>query len=253
MAGISSKAIGKLDNKKGFNGNELQNKEFVDGSGLEAYDFNARTYDQQIGRFYQIDPLADTLYQTSLTPYHFGENTPSKVSDPTGKCPCVFLIPAIVEGLTVATAGVMAYIAAKQATEQLTQQLNSNSEESSKSEESGSYTTHHQSGKRYHGKGKEPRSVQSGQEKSEEYNDPVTNIDWKWEPTNEDGLKAEAMRLRNDEGYKNPMNYNKRNSPGEKMLKKEEAQQGNIITTAVSSITAPIIGIIVGTLYSFFK
>jgi RHS repeat-associated protein len=86
MAGISSKAAGSLINKKGYNGNELQNKEFSDGSGLELYDFNARTYDQQIGRFIQIDPLFEDG-QESINPYHFSYNNPIRFSDPDGKEP----------------------------------------------------------------------------------------------------------------------------------------------------------------------
>lgn len=66
MAGISSKAAGSLKNNKGYNGNELQSNEFSDNSGLELYDFNARTYDQQTGRFIQIDPLTDDEDQESL-------------------------------------------------------------------------------------------------------------------------------------------------------------------------------------------
>jgi len=94
MSGISFKAFqssspdcGCPGNKKGFNGNEIQIKEFSDGSGLEVYDFNARTYDQQIGRFIQIDPLADEGEQESLSAYHFAENNPIRYNDPDGKCP----------------------------------------------------------------------------------------------------------------------------------------------------------------------
>ena len=106
MAGISSKAAGKgLDcvcgNKKGYNGNEIQAKEFFDGSGLDIYDFNARTYDQQIGRFIQIDPSTEDAGQDALTPYHFSGNNPSTFNDPDGKCPwCIvgkIVVGALVE------------------------------------------------------------------------------------------------------------------------------------------------------------
>jgi RHS repeat-associated protein len=97
MSGISSKALvfGNRHNKKGFNGNEIQNKEFADGSGLEVYDFNARTYDQQIGRFIQIDPESEEADQEGWSPYHFGYNNPILYSDPDGKIP----IPLIAIGL----------------------------------------------------------------------------------------------------------------------------------------------------------
>ena len=102
MAGISSKALnfGQPENKKGYNGNELQNKEFGDLSGLEWYDFNARTYDPQIGSFIQVDPLIEAGEQETLTPYHFAKNNPIKYNDPDGKCPsCIIglIVGAAVE------------------------------------------------------------------------------------------------------------------------------------------------------------
>jgi RHS repeat-associated protein len=98
MAGISSKAAGSLKNRKGYNGNELQSNEFSDNSGLELYDFNARTYDQQIGRFLQVDPLANEENQEQHTSYHFAFNNCIRYSDPDGKFPIIPIIRGIWTG-----------------------------------------------------------------------------------------------------------------------------------------------------------
>jgi len=74
MAGISSKSVGKLQNKYKYNGRELQNQEFIDGSGLEWNDFGARMYDHQIGKWYVVDPLAGRYKDIST--YAFVKNNP---------------------------------------------------------------------------------------------------------------------------------------------------------------------------------
>ncbi len=64
-----------LDNKYSFNSNE-------EIPFVKYMDFNARTYDPLIGRFLQIDPLADAA--PDWNPYRFGFNNPINYLDPDG-------------------------------------------------------------------------------------------------------------------------------------------------------------------------
>lgn len=68
MAGISSKAAGKYENKK----NKFQDQELDVDLDLNWYHYRYRSYDQQIGRFIQLDPLAPKYTHNST--YAFAEN-----------------------------------------------------------------------------------------------------------------------------------------------------------------------------------
>jgi RHS repeat-associated protein len=78
---IASASYTSGENKYLYNGKELQDNT-LGGTDLDWYDYGARMYDPQLGRFHTQDAFAEKY--SSLTPYQYGANNPIKYIDVNG-------------------------------------------------------------------------------------------------------------------------------------------------------------------------
>ncbi|NAS14138.1 RHS repeat domain-containing protein, partial [Poritiphilus flavus] len=66
---------------------QYNGQEFDESLGYNTYDFGARHYMSDLGRWGVIDPKADDILQVDISPYNFSWNNPTNMNDPDGECP----------------------------------------------------------------------------------------------------------------------------------------------------------------------
>jgi RHS repeat-associated protein len=100
-------------------GEKKFNTERIFDLGLNIDLTKFRAYDPAIGKWWQVDPLADEGLLASLTPYNYSNNNPVLYNDPYGDClpclviPLVEVVVAVAEGATFAAAGTAAAVGVK--------------------------------------------------------------------------------------------------------------------------------------------
>lgn len=191
----------------------------------------ARYYDPAVGRFYSNDPIGFRDVH-SFNRYAYANNNPYKYTDPDGKS-SLSMVPLVVIPIVVI---VMYHHAIKNKGKASNNRrpgykplMNESSGDSSDSSdndqssdgESGSYTNTHESGKKYHGKGKRKRSQKSGRRQARKHKDAHVSTDYTDAESDREGFKDESRRIDDDGGVDSDSNYNDRESPGKKYRKED--------------------------------
>ena len=78
-----SQAFGATEAPLLFTSQQFERGEFSDGKGLNLYDFEARMYEVQIGRWGAVDPLAEEAVNQS--PHNYALNNPIILVDHDGR------------------------------------------------------------------------------------------------------------------------------------------------------------------------